>query len=58
MKSSSAAPDFDRMSRFKAAMDASLRPMSSATMAGSVSIGVRGAAEQWPGGTLVRERPG
>ncbi|HZY57863.1 MAG TPA: PEP/pyruvate-binding domain-containing protein [Rubrobacteraceae bacterium] len=39
MKSSSADPDFVGMSRFKAAMEAWLRPISSATMAGSVSIG-------------------
>ena len=39
MKSSSAGPDFVRMSRFKAAMEAWLRSISSATMAGSVSIG-------------------
>jgi hypothetical protein len=37
------------MSRFKAAMEAWLRPISSVTMAGSVSIE--------PGGTLVRDRP-
>jgi hypothetical protein len=40
MKSSSAVPDFVRMSRFNAAMEAWLRRISSATMAGSVSIGV------------------
>ena len=39
MKSSSADPDFVRMSRFKAATEAWLRPISSVTMAGSVSIG-------------------
>ena len=39
MKSSSADPDFVRMSRFKAAIEAWLRPISSATIAGSVSIG-------------------
>jgi hypothetical protein len=39
MKSSSAEPDFVRMSRFKAAMEAWVRPISSATIAGSVSIG-------------------
>src|SRR5947209_8321473 len=39
MKSNSADPDFARMSRFKAAMDAWLRPIRSVTMAGSVSIG-------------------
>src|SRR5713226_7872893 len=49
MKSSSADPDFVRMSRFREAMEAWLRAISSATMAGSVSIGA--------GGTLVLERP-
>ena len=39
MKSSSADPDFVWMSRFKAATEAWLRPISSVTMAGSVSIG-------------------
>ena len=39
MKSSSADPDFVRMSRFRAAMEAWLRSISSVTMAGSVSIG-------------------
>ena len=39
MKSSSADPDFVRMSRFSVAMEAWLRPIRSATMAGSVSIG-------------------
>ena len=39
MKSSSAGPDFVRMSRFAAAIEAWLRAISSATMAGSVSIG-------------------
>jgi hypothetical protein len=39
MKSSSAVPDFVPMSRFSAAMEAWLRPISSATMAGSISIG-------------------
>ena len=57
MKSSSAGPDFVRMSRFRAAMEAWLRPISSATMAGSVSIGAWRAAGRRPGGTLVRERP-
>ena len=38
-------------------MEARLRPISSVTMAGSVSIGGWRAAKQWPGGTLVRERP-
>ena len=58
MKSSSADPDFVRMSRFKAAMEAWLRPISSATMAGSVSIGA-GASPPAPhpgGGIRVRER--
>jgi hypothetical protein len=36
MKSSSASPDFVRMSRSEAAIDAWLRPISSVTMAGSV----------------------
>ncbi len=40
MKSSSAEPDFVRMSRSNAAMEAWLRSTSSVTMAGSVSIGV------------------
>ena len=39
MKSSSADPDFVRMSRFRAAIEAWVRPISSVTMAGSVSIG-------------------
>ena len=39
MKSSRADPDFVRMSRFNAATEAWLRPISSVTMAGSVSIG-------------------
>ncbi len=39
MKSSSADPDFVRMSRCKAAMEAWLRSINSVTMAGSVSIG-------------------
>ena len=39
MKSNSADPDFVRMSRFNVAIDASLRSISSATTAGSVSIG-------------------
>jgi hypothetical protein len=39
MKSSSAAPDLVRMSRSEAAMEAAPRPISSVTMAGSVSIG-------------------
>ena len=57
MKSSSAGPDFVRMSRFRAATDAWLRSISSVTMAGSVSIGAgapAGAAA--PRGALVRER--
>ena len=40
MKSSSAVPDFPRMSRCKAAIDACVPSMSSITMAGSGSIGV------------------
>ena len=48
MKSNSAAPDCARMSRFKAAMDAWLRPISSVTMAGSVSIGSGAAAAGGP----------
>ena len=43
MKSSSADPDLVRMSRFRAATEAWLRSISSATMAGSVSIGAGGA---------------
>jgi hypothetical protein len=39
MKSSSADPDLVWMSRFKAAIEAWLRAISSATMAGSLSIG-------------------
>ncbi len=39
MKSSSAGPDFARMSRFSVAMEAWLRSISPATMAGSVSMG-------------------
>ena len=39
-----------RMSRFKAAMEAWLRSISSATMAGSVSIGAGRAANSGPGG--------
>src|SRR5256885_1484563 len=42
MKSSSADPDNVSMSRCKVATDAWLRPINSATMAGSVSIGTRG----------------
>ena len=63
MKSSSAVPDFVRMSRFNAATEAWLRAISSATMAGSVSIGAGGAggggrgAGRWPAWGLVRERP-
>ena len=56
MKSSSADPDFVRMSRFKAAMEAWLRPISSVTMAGSVSIGAGAPLPAAPAGTLVRER--
>ena len=46
MKSSSATPDFVRISRVIEAMEASLRAISSSTMAGSVSI----AADPPPGG--------
>ena len=56
MKSSSADPDFVRMSRFKAAMDAWLRSISSVTMAGSVSIGAGAPPGGAQAGTLVRER--
>ena len=55
MKSSSADPDFVGMSRFKAVMDAWLRPISSATMAGSVSIGAGAPPASAPPGP-VRER--
>ena len=56
MKSSSAEPDFARMSRFNAAIDASLRSINSATMAGSVSMG-RAPRRPAPPGSLVRTRP-
>ncbi len=46
MKSSSAGPDFDRISRARAALEAWLRSISSVTIAGSVSIG----AGAWRGG--------
>src|SRR6185436_2816443 len=49
MKSSSASPDFVRMSRFEAAIDAWLRPISSVTMAGSVSIGAGAPPNSGPG---------
>ena len=39
MKSNRADPDFVRMSRSTAAMEAWLRPISSVTIAGPVSIG-------------------
>jgi hypothetical protein len=39
MKSRSSNPDFVEMSRCKMAMEPSLRPISSVTMAGSISIG-------------------
>ena len=56
MKSSSAVADFVRISRFVAARNASLRPISSSTIAGLVSI----AADPAPGGAqrglFVRER--
>ena len=58
MKSNSAGPDFVRMSRFRAAMDAWLRSISSVTMAGSVSIGAGAPPAGGPAGPLVRERPG
>src|SRR6202451_4520591 len=50
MKSSSASPDFVRMSRSEAAMDAWLRPISSVTMPGSVSIGAGAPPNSGPGG--------
>ena len=56
MKSSSAVPDFVRMSRFNAATEAWLRPIRSATMAGSVSIGAGGRAAA--GGALAGGPPG
>ena len=56
MKSSSADPDFVRMSRSKAALEAWLRSISSVTMAGSVSIGAGASRGGAPAGTLVRER--
>ena len=56
MKSNSAGPDFVRMSRFRAAMDAWLRSISSVTMAGSVSIGAGAPPGGGPPGRLVRER--
>ena len=43
MKSSSAGPDFVRMSRFKAATEAWLLSIRSVTIAGSVSIGAGGS---------------
>ncbi len=50
MKSSSAEPDFVRMSRFRAATESWLRAISSVTMAGSVSIGAGASpAGAWPG---------
>ena len=54
MKSSSAGPDFERMSRFKAAIGGLVRSISSVTMAGSVSIGAGASRGGAPGGT----RPG
>ena len=57
MKSSSAVPDFVRMSRFNAAIEAWLRAIRSATMAGSVSIGA-GAAGGAAGGALAGGPPG
>ena len=56
MKSSSASPDFAWMSRSRAAMEAWLRPISSMTMAGSVSIWARRLVGRRLGGILVRER--
>src|SRR5215218_4627450 len=53
MKSSSADPDFVRMSRLAAPMEAWLRSISSVTRAGSVSI----EAAPPPGGALVRSLP-
>ncbi len=49
MKSNSADPDFVRMSRFDAAMDAWVRSISSVTMAGSVSIGSGAPPGRGPG---------
>ena len=49
MNSSSASPDFARMSRFSVAMEASLRPISSVTMAGSVSIEAASRQTMAPG---------
>ena len=51
MKSSSAGPDFVRMSRFNVAMEAWLRSISSATMAGSVSIGAGALSAGVPPGS-------
>ena len=50
MKSSSADPDFVRMSRFRAAMDAWLCSISSVTIAGSVSIGAGAPPAGGPAG--------
>jgi hypothetical protein len=50
MKSNSAVPDFVWMLRFKAAMDAWLRPISSVTMAGSVWIGAGAPPARGPAG--------
>ena len=50
MKSSSADPDFPRMSRCNAATDAWLLPISSVTIAGSVSIGAGAAPAGGPPG--------
>src|SRR5215203_4987821 len=57
MKSSSADPDFVGMSRFKAAMEAWLRPISSATMAGSVSIGAGAPPAGLVHGPACRQLP-
>src|SRR3990170_672507 len=57
MKSRSADPDFVRMSRFRAAMEAWLRPISPATMAGSVSIGAGAPPAGLVHGPAGRELP-
>jgi hypothetical protein len=49
-KSNSAGPVFVRMSRRRAAMEASLRAISSVTMAGSVSIGAHAPVAGGPPG--------
>ena len=45
MRSTSATPVTPRMARCRAAMDASVRPISSVAMAGSASIGGSSLAE-------------